>query len=156
MAGSKITISTTGGEAILKTLQGVQDRSQDLQPVMEVIGEYLLGSHQDRLDAGISPDGTPFEPLSPTTLSRKTKNQDKVLIENGYLYNLVYQAAHDGLELGSPMGYAAMHQFGGTTSPKSMFPGKDIPARPYLGLSGDDEQAVLDILAEFLMQGSGT
>ena len=58
------------------------------------------------------------------------------------LQQLLYLADDNGLELV----YAAIQQFGGTTSPKSMIPGREIPSRPFLGLSQEDEGEVMAIL----------
>ncbi len=54
------------------------------------------------------------------------------------------------LEFGSSMEYAAMQQFGGT---KNEFPflWGDIPARPFLGISNDDEKAILSIIEEHIL-----
>jgi len=51
--------------------------------------------------------------------------------------------------IGSPMEYAAMQQFGGT---KAEFPNLwgDIPARPFLGISSQDENEILTILRNYL------
>jgi phage gpG-like protein len=54
------------------------------------------------------------------------------------------------VHIGSPKVYAAMQQFGGTTSPRSMIPGKTIPARPFLGVSALDKANILDILGSYL------
>ncbi len=55
----------------------------------------------------------------------------------------------DTLEIGSSMNYAAMQQFGGN---KSEFPflWGDIPARPFLGISDEDEANILATIEEFL------
>ncbi|WKE64343.1 phage virion morphogenesis protein [Gallaecimonas kandeliae] len=149
MAGTQINIAPQGFAETHKTLQDLIDQGEDLQQPMAAIGEYLLGSTQDRFDAGVAPDGTPWAPLRPSTLARKTKNLDKVLIENGYLYNLVYQATSHDLSLGTPMVYGAMMQFGGT---RAQFPHLwgDIPARPFLGVTPEDEAEILAIVADFL------
>lgn len=54
-----------------------------------------------------------------------------------------------GVEVGSPMKYAAMQQFGGTKARWPQLWG-DIPARPFLGLSDDDRRTVLEILRDHL------
>lgn len=43
-----------------------------------------------------------------------------------------------------------MHQFGGTTAADSMSPGKNIPARPFLGLGDEDQEGILDIIRGYL------
>lgn len=53
-------------------------------------------------------------------------------------------------ELGSNEVYAAMQQFGGITSAKSMMPGNEIPARPFLGIAPYEREKVVDIVAGHL------
>lgn len=60
-----------------------------------------------------------------------------------------YRASADAVEIGSPMEYAAMQQFGGGKGKFKHLWG-DIPARPFLGLSGDDEEAVVSIVSDYL------
>ncbi len=151
MAGTQITITEQGFDGALAAFQQLIDRGQDLQPALNAIAEYLRGSTQDRITAGESPDGTPFAALSDFTLGAKSRNQDKILIERGYLYNLVYQVSSEQMQLGSNMVYAAMHQFGGTTAPNSMIPNKDIPAREFLGVSQDDEIEIIATVGDYLM-----
>lgn len=59
-----------------------------------------------------------------------------------------YRVSGNTLEVGSPMEYAAMQQFGGT---KGEFPNLwgDIPARPFLGVSEQDEGKILDVLQRY-------
>lgn len=65
-----------------------------------------------------------------------------------------YRVTADGVEIGSPMEYAAMQQFGGS---KSKFPHLwgDIPARPFLGLSEEDTAAVVSIVGGYLRSLTG-
>lgn len=61
---------------------------------------------------------------------------------------------NDVLLVGSPMEYAAAQQFGmergyaGTDRRGRPLPWGDIPAREFLGVSTEDEEAILDILEE--------
>ena len=61
-----------------------------------------------------------------------------------------YHVEGNTLVVGSPMEYAAMQQFGGK---KGDFPHLwgDIPARPFLGVSAEDEQAILAVLRRHLL-----
>jgi phage virion morphogenesis protein len=47
------------------------------------------------------------------------------------------------------MEYGAIHQFGGTSDMPPRLAA--IPARPFLGLSDNDEKEVIEILSEFLI-----
>lgn len=154
MAGSSIKITTQGDRAISEVLQQLLEQSQDLTLALNDIGEYLLETHQQRFIDQQTPDGIPWEPLSPTTLARKRRD-DRILTEEGNLANNLHYQITNGsssasLEFGSNEEYAAMHQFGGTTSPRSMMPNQQIPAREFLGLADKDEQTVIDILNEYL------
>ncbi len=123
-------------------------------PAMMEIGEELLISHDQRFRDQKSPDGVPWAPLSETTKSLKTKNIDTILVLNGLLSGtLNYQASSDNLLFGSPLEYAATHQFGRVTSPNSMIPNKAIPARPFLGVDENDREMILETLSDYLLNG---
>jgi phage virion morphogenesis protein len=154
MAGSFIEVKVDDGKILekLKQLSSVQ-----LGPVLKQIGEYLLLSHRERWDMQRSPDGVPWAPLTETTLGRKTKNIDKILVESGDLRELLrYQIEGDTLRFGTDRIYGAAHQFGmpkgyaGTTNRGSPIPWGDIPARPFLGFSRDDEAEILAIISDHL------
>ena len=79
------------------------------------------------------------------------KGRNKPLVDHGTLMDMIKAEVHGNvLEVGSPMEYAAMQQFGGE---KSEFPNLwgDIPARPFLGISDADEKAILKIVEDHLL-----
>lgn len=128
------------------------------------MGEELLAIHFARFTAQQAPDGTPWQPLKDWYRESKKKNVDKILTLDGHLSGtLRYQASDTGVIFGSDRPYAAIHQFGGVIKPKGNYPlklgaAKDspraqsvtIPARPWLGLSADDEQRLIDIARKHL------
>ena len=128
------------------------------------MGEDLLAIHFARFVAQKAPDGTPWAPLQDWYRDTKKKNADKILTLDGHLSGtLRYQASDTGVVFGSDRPYAAIHQFGGVIKPKGNYPlklgaAKDspraqsvtIPARPWLGLSVDDEQRLIDIARKHL------
>jgi phage gpG-like protein len=63
-----------------------------------------------------------------------------------------YRVIDNGVEIGSPMIYAAVQQFGARRHQFGKAPWGDIPARPFLGLSADDTQAVISIVSAYLAQ----
>ncbi|WP_312481050.1 phage virion morphogenesis protein [Stutzerimonas nitrititolerans] len=78
------------------------------------MGEYLLLAHDRRFASQTAPDGTPWQALSPRYQRRKKKNQDKILVLDGYLMNtLRYQASSEELLFGTNRRYAAIHHYGG-------------------------------------------
>ena len=140
------------------TLDRLKEAGADLRPVMEDVGEYLLRTTRERFRDQEDPDGSPWAPLSPGYKARKRRKQNMVLTLNGYLGGgLVYRADSGSVVVGSPSIHAGTHQFGastgafGTTSRGSPIPWGDIPARPFFGLSSEDEWEVLEILTDHLI-----
>ena len=143
---ARISIRVEGLEEVNRLFARLR-RAGALAPALRSIGEALLNSTDDRFDAQAAPDGTPWTPLDPRTVRRKKKNADKILTEEGELRgSLVYQEGPDEVSVGSPTKYAATHQFDD--------PNRNIPARPFLGLSADDraeiERIARDRLAKAL------
>lgn len=104
------------------------------------IGEYLVGEVQDNLDGQKLFDGSPM-PQSKAAIARK----GKTLIAKHHLYDsYVYQLTRGGLEVGSAMVYARIHNFGGETGRTGhRF---TLPARPVLGMTPENEAQIGDIL----------
>lgn len=151
MAGVRYSVRVNDAE-VQEALNQLIKRGTDLTPAMANIGEELLISHDQRFRDQKSPDGIPWAPLSEATKSLKSKNVDTILVLNHVLSGtLNYQASSDNLLFGSPLEYAATHQFGRTTSPNSMIPNKEIPARPFLGVDESDRDMILDTLSDYLM-----
>lgn len=161
----------------------------DPVPMLRDIGEYLLIAHDQRFASQASPDGTPWQALSPAYLKRKKKNRDKILVLDGFLKNtLRYQVNNNELLFGTNRIYGAMMHFGGsidvaarsqqayfrqdgkTGDVGNQFVSKrksnfaqwvtigaytiQIPARPWLGISDDDNYAIAGIATRYLMPNS--
>ena len=142
MAGARITLDVEDRQ-VLAVLDQLLARMDDVTPALRDIGEALLNSTRQRFSDQQAPDGTPWAPLSAAYQARKKKNADKILVLDGYLSGLLtYQVLPDGLELGTNRIYGATHQFGA--------PERNIPARPFLGLSEDDRTEFIAILSDYL------
>jgi phage virion morphogenesis protein len=135
---------------VLTALQDLQRSAGDLRPALAEIGEVLIESTKQRFGSQTGPDGQPWPENSPVTIERKGRNQP-LTGETGNLMDAIYYnlVGNDALEIGSPMQYAAMQQFGGT---KAEFPflWGDIPARPFLGVSDEDRDEILTIVRTHL------
>ena len=118
---------------------------------------HLVSRHTRKLLRRYAEAGM-LTPLSEATKTRKRHNIDKILTERGYLrgHGLPFRAGRDQVEVGSPLIYAGTHQFGaargafGSTSGGAPIPWGDIPARPFLGLSDDDEFEITELVASHL------
>lgn len=149
MAGAYIEIDDAAVLAALDRLIAAGERPR---PALSEIGESLLQSTRKRFSDQVSPDGQPWAPLSPAYAKRKAKkggrSRDLILVLNGYLAELnAYQLGDDEVAIGTNRIYGAVHQFG--------WPERNIPARPFLGVSEGDRTEILEILNEHLAAAAG-
>lgn len=132
----------------------------DLTEFMQDAGELLVSATQDRVLQGLQPDGSPFAPRSAATLKRYTKlglSFGAPLNVTGDMRNhLHYAADKDSMEFGSNAIQAAVMQFGaskgefGQAANGSSLPWGDIPARPFVGISDEDQSNLALELEEHL------
>ena len=134
---------------IIKALQKLQAVTGDLSPALKEIGEVLTESTKERFNTGTDPDGQPWADNSNVTVERKGRN--KPLLDSDTLMESIRPnvIGNNILEIGTSIEYAAMQQFGGEKSEFSHLWG-NIPARPFLGISADDERQILIILEAHL------
>ena len=152
----------------------------NLSPAMAETAELLRISTRDRIQAGTSPDGTPFAARSPTTLAAyaaRKQTSGGILVMTGTLQRQIsVDSGSDFAEVGSDREYAAVMQFGaaqgefgaaiGRTKPSAKrpksqdyfvtLPWGNIPARPFIGLSDSDRSGIIEILEEWLARSTGT
>ncbi|MGR1580134.1 phage virion morphogenesis protein [Thalassobius sp. S69A] len=119
-----IPISTTLAEQGARNeLQDILQRLGDPQGFYATVGERLISSSKDRFREENAPDGTPWEPLKPATIkARQNAGQTPITIlrsnskgksGSALAGSLSYLASSDEVRIGSPLPYAAIHQFGG-------------------------------------------
>lgn len=143
-------------------LSRLQAALTDLTPVMQDLGEYFVDSTKQRFMAGTAPDGSPWTPKSEVTKATYRRRGDKVddrplFGPSGALSSgIFHRAGSDSVAWGSSRIYAGVMHFGaaqgvfGRSSRGGPLPWGDIPARPFLGLSSEDRDVVLDEIAEWL------
>lgn len=165
MTAPTIVIET---DQITPALERVWAALENPLPLMQDLGEYFVKSTTDRFPTGRAPDGSVWAPKSPVTIARqggrRTNRLDTrpLFGPSGALSSTIsYEAFPDRVEWGSPMIYAGVQQFGaaqgafGRSSRNGPIPWGDIPARPFLGISAEDEVQVLDIIGDYLSEAAG-
>ncbi len=124
--------------------------TSNLRTALLSIGGVLVESSKQRFSDKAGPDNVAWAKNTASTINRKGRDQ-ALTGETGVLSDtLRYELlSNDSLEVGSPMEYAAMQQFGGK---KSEFPylWGDIPARPFLGISTEDSDEILAVISDHL------
>ena len=142
MTGVTLKINLDTAE-LGQALERLQRQAKNLRPALTEIGEYLLESSEDRFADQVDPQGRPWAALSPGYKKRKRKHRDLMLVLDGYLKGtLAVRVSAERVEIGSNRVYAATHQLGDE--------GRNIPARPFLGLSVRDTAEMLAIMEDHL------
>ena len=114
-----------------------------LAQLMYEVGALIEDQTKLRIaDEKTSPEGEAWAPWSAGyAATRNTRNSRRhsLLVGEGDLRDSIqnFSTGHEAI-VGSPLIYAAPHQFG---SPK-----QGIPARPFLGLSADNRTSIEDLV----------
>lgn len=149
MAGTSFTVKIVNfnGKPIADLFDRLRAVRADTRLALADIGEELLITHRARFAAQQSPDGERWQELSPAYSRRKKKNTSRILRLDGFLEDLMrWQATAARLSFGTDRIYGATHQFGDA--------GRNIPARPYLGLSDDDRSRIIRVLERHLRRAT--
>lgn len=161
--------------SVLAALEDIRRAGINPRSMLLEIGEDLAASTKQRFQTSTAPDGSKWAKNSPVTIARYvhgrkgTKTKDnKMLSKFGSTrwdskkpliglskklsHTITYiLRGHNELQIGSPMIYAATHQFGaskgefGTTKRGAPIPWGTIPARPFLGLSTADISLIITL-----------
>ena len=143
MSGVEFRVEVDGLEATQARLQELLQRMGDLTPVMDEIGAYLRDSTDERFETGTGPDGQAWKPSI-----RALAEGGQTLVDSSLLRkSITWRARRDSVEVGSNLDYAAIHQMGGKAGRNHAV---TLPARPYLGISPDDEREIGAILDDYL------
>jgi phage virion morphogenesis protein len=167
MAGVRFTLD--GRDQALDQLGRAADQLANPRPLWEEVGASLVASTQRRFETGVGPDGSPWPPSI-----RALAVGGKTLVDTARLMqSITFNASESGVEVGTNVLYAAIHQFGGTINAKTPAglrfqvhgaSGKKewrnkqsvkIPARPFIGLDDRDETEISTIAAAWLARAAG-
>lgn len=161
MSGVAISI-TVDDRQVRKQFDGLARLMDNTTPVMAAIGTGLVeGTHQ-RFITQTDPDGAAWAPLNRDYA--EGKRNSRILTESGRLRDSITDhASAREVHVGTNVIYAAIHQLGGTIVPKNAthlyfrMGGRlikadkvTLPARPFLGISRDDETMISETVFEFL------
>jgi phage gpG-like protein len=109
MAGALMRVELADQDLALSSLGDLIARTGNPTPLFENIGLSLVTSTQHRFDTGIGVDGSPWPPSL-----RVIAHGGKTLVLSARLYrSITFTASASGVEIGTNVVYAAIHQFGG-------------------------------------------
>ena len=149
MATFEITVDD---REVQDALRRLGDKASDLTPAMKQIGEYLRFRTEENFMGEQTPEGQAWQKLSPKTEANKAKKKgiNMILQDTGDLRgSIAYEAGARSVKIGTNVmvgGYSlgAIHNYGA--------PARNIPARPFLGVSNDDRAEITQILLDYLNQ----
>ncbi|MEM9737409.1 MAG: phage virion morphogenesis protein [Pseudomonadota bacterium] len=170
----RITHKAEGFDRAQRAFRELGDLGADPRELLEAIGAALTDSTVERLAVtNTSPDGVPWPQSRRAQVTGGPTQFDSGMA--GLAGSITHNVIPSGVEIGSPLVYAAQRQEGGTIRAR---PGKRLvfktwdsagnpitifakqvtqPARPYLGVSAEDqieiEGLALDALEEALSAG---
>ncbi|MBB2685150.1 UNVERIFIED_ORG: phage virion morphogenesis protein [Rhizobium etli] len=163
MAGAALSITAeVMDKQVRRAFEQLQHLMGDTRPVMSAIGVELVGSTHMRFVTQTDPDGQAWQTLN--TGYAETKRNSRILTESGRLRDSINsQASNDEVRVGTNTIYAAAHQFGAEIKPKTashlyfrigghlvVVDSVTLPARPFLGISDDDETSIAEIVFDFV------
>ncbi|WP_435640328.1 phage virion morphogenesis protein [Micavibrio aeruginosavorus] len=153
-----ITLKPEGMEQIKKALARLSDKGMR-RDLLDQIGAKGVSQTQQHFNDQESPDGVKW----PKSL-RAIEAKGETLKKSGRLFSsITHNATSTGVEWGTNVVYAGIHQFGGDIKPKTKkalafrIGGKfirvkkvTIPARPFLGLSDKDRNGIADVVEDWV------
>jgi phage virion morphogenesis protein len=138
-------IITLDDLAVRYNLAQIEHRLQNLRPAFTSMGEYMVRRTEQSFKGEHDPDGVGWAPLS--AAYRKRKRGTKILTESGRLRaSITYRADGTQVIIGTNTRYARVHQYG--------YPKRNLPPRPFIGASTEDEKELGEILISYIKSGS--
>lgn len=129
-------------ERLKAALQKVS--AQSFRPMMESLAHEVETQTLDRFNRGEGPEG-PWEDWSEKYAERVAGQRTKILVRrgsSGLMGSIRGERRGNSMLIGSHMPHAATHQYGDDA--------RGIPARPYLGITPEDESDLVDIVNDFI------
>lgn len=148
MADNKPIEIKIDNKEVLTRLQELASRGENLRPLMKNIAGIMSTATEDNFKDEGRPEK--WVDLSETTKKQRQKigkYPGQILQVSGQLASSVSTAYDDNSAvIGSNLAYAAIHQLGGQTGKNKK---TTIPARPYLKLTDDNFEEILNAVENF-------
>ena len=136
-------------KAVQDALLKVAAKAETLRPLLK----NLAGIMADATEENFSQQGRPdkWQELAESTIKKRKKAghwPGQILqVEGRLASSITTQYDDESAVIGSNLDYAAIHQLGGQAGKNKS---ASIPARPYLSLSNEDLEDILDSIKNYL------
>lgn len=151
MSAGVVTIQDDELKALSSRLKEMALKPSDRKQLLHDIGVEMEAQTKERFETKTSPDGDDWAEIAQSTKDFYRKKYGSDNPGKGTLWRLssvplidtvTSQAGSWSVLVGATKVYAAVHQYGWSE--------RNIPARPYLGLSNDDKVDIIGIINTFL------
>ena len=151
MAGAVVTVQDDELRALCSRLNKMALSPSERKQLLHDIGVEMEAQTKERFEKKTSPDGDDWAEIAQSTKDFYRKKYGSDNPGKGTLWRLssvplidtvTSQAGSWSVLVGATKVYAAVHQYGWSE--------RNIPARPYLGLSNDDKVDIIGIINTFL------
>lgn len=139
MSGTSFDVKPQGFSEIQQRL--LQISGADFSQLLDNVGALVESQTRRRIqEQKKGPDGTAWRQWSPAYAARRRGGHSLLQGEGHLMDSIQYLRSGTTVEVGTNLVYGAVHQHGH----------KGIPARPYLGLSSDDEAELVELIDDFV------
>ena len=149
MADNKPIEIKIDNKEVLTRLQELASRGENLRPLMKNIAGIMSTATEDNFKDEGRPEK--WVDLSETTKKQRQKigkYPGQILQVSGQLASSVSTAYDDNSAvIGSNLAYAAIHQLGGQAGKNKSV---EIPARPYLKITNEDQQEIINLTVKYI------
>lgn len=160
MSGARIT-ATFDDRQFADGLRQLAALGRQPRPLLRAIGVGLVAGTMERFDRHVDPQGRGWTALNPRyqAIKRGPGILQERATQGGLMGSITFRDADRSVIVGTNKTYGAIHQFGGRVTARNaralrfrmaggwvMVRSVRIPARPYLGLSDEDRQMVVDTI----------
>lgn len=165
-ASLELKIDSRELQRLVERARQVLGRRPSFRPLLTAIGQEMVTSTARRFETSTAPDGTRWKPsLAALQEGRQTLIKTARLRDSN-----TYNVSSTDVEVGTNVEYAGVHQDGAQTRPHTIaarraralaipgigyrrkvnHPGSTIPARPFLGVSRQDETVIHNLTEDWM------
>ena len=149
MAGQRIGVEVDD-EAVREAIERLVTTIAAPRAAFDRIGSYLVAATLRRFETETAPGGKPW-----LKSLRAIAEGGQTLTDHGHLRGSITHnvaAGGRGVDVGSNLVYAAIHNFGGQAGRGRKV---TLPARPFLGIDDRDRDSILGIVRRALQGAAG-
>jgi len=146
-------------DTISSGLAELKRRGTNMLPVMQTIGEVILGNIEDNFRAegrygevGDWRGGSKsWKELAPSTVKRRGMAHPILQQSGAMASSFTKEASATGVQVGTIKEYAAIHNFGGMAGRGRKV---KIPARPMMTIADESIKEIQDTIGDYLLKGT--